>query len=175
MKLPHTLILAGLCALFSTAALAKVLTNPIEDAFHSCAHLPQIAVAGNLMHAVWNPVVRATYESAHPTTIQAGSLTLTPFTSEGGERLGSATAVFRHPVSVAGIPAHSLTATTCTEGCGWSVWTLNFGKRSESEIAKLRAWARRAPVTSDESLGSIKVGLIVDIDRETKLVCDLSN
>ena len=75
-----------------------------------------------------------------------------------------------------GIPARAVSAVTCEEGCGISVWELEFGKLSLSDIRRLRTWVRAAPKTAwDMDPGSpIAVQLVVRATGEVSLVCDIS-
>lgn len=151
----------------------------LSQGFRTCVAVRDVGLMSDLMRTVWDLPFRKSgaFEKEHGSRIKTGTLTqsrLGPLDSSMAST--EARVELSGQDKLLGIPARAVSAVTCEEGCGISVWELEFGKLSLSDIRRLRTWVRAAPKTAwDMDPGSpIAVQLVVRATGEVSLVCDIS-
>ncbi|HEX4584567.1 MAG TPA: hypothetical protein VH183_07035 [Burkholderiaceae bacterium] len=124
-------------------------------------------LAGALMRSIGRQDAGETFVAAHPASVRT-------YAVERSHGYSTATATLRDGVSVAGVAARSLYASTCELECSLAVWGLDFGPLKAGQRNALQAWAASAPSTRTDRHGDIKVQLNTTTDGSTVLVCDVS-
>lgn len=163
-------VLAATAALASPiqgAEPAAASATSLEAAFRTCVPLADDPLAGDLMRAIFDRQVRASFEASHADAVRALSI-------ERGKAYATATAALKGGISVAGVPARSVYASTCELECGLAVWGLEFGRVSGAQQQALRSWAAAAPATPTGADRSIQVQFSTTPEGEALLVCDVS-
>jgi hypothetical protein len=139
----------------------------LDAAFRTCLSLADDRLAGDLMRAIFDRQVRASFEANHSDTVRTLSI-------ERGKSYATATATVKGGVSVAGVPVHSIYASTCELECALAVWGVEFGKLTAAQQEALRSWAASAPATHLGTRSDIQVQFSTTPEGEALLVCDVS-
>lgn len=159
------------CAVFAVALLAiaptagrAASTDDLGEAFRTCLPLDRHPLAGALMRSLVNPkgprellTFRNDFRELTQTTVgNVGTATLTLQTGQ-----------------VNGMKMRTLSASTCVDGCGIAVWSLEFWAPSRADLDRFRRWVAQAP-TSRLDTGEVQVRLI-EAPNALRIECDLSN
>jgi hypothetical protein len=142
-------------------------TEQLEAAFRTCVGLYGQPLAGDLMRAISDGTARGLFVAAHSEAVRSFSL-------EKEHGYSTATAQLNDGVTIAGVPARAIYASTCELECPLAVWGLEFGALKPEPQRALQAWVESAPSTHTESHGEIKVQLNTTGDGQTLLICDAS-
>ena len=166
--------LAAACSLLAGASVPGIaLGNPphgteqLESALRTCVSLYGQPLAGDLMRAISDRVARGLFVAAHSGAVRTFSL-------EKEHGYATATAQLNDGVTIAGVPAHAIYASTCELECPLAVWGLEFGALKADQQRALQAWVEATPSTHTESHREIKVQLNTTTDGQTLLICDAS-
>ncbi|HEY4039217.1 MAG TPA: hypothetical protein VGM15_10380 [Burkholderiaceae bacterium] len=166
--------LAVACGLLSGASVPQMAvgrsasgSEQLEAAFRTCVSLYGLPLAGDLMRAISNGTARGLFVAAHSEAVHSFSL-------EKEHGYSTATAQLNDGVTIAGVPARAIYASTCVLECPLAVWGLEFGALKAEQQRKLEAWVASAPSTHTGSHGEIKVQLNTTSDGQTLLICDAS-
>jgi hypothetical protein len=142
-------------------------TEQLEAAFRTCVSLYSQPLAGDLMRAISDRTARGLFVAAHSEAIRGFSL-------EKEHGYSTATAQLNEGVTIAGVPARAIYASTCELECPLAVWGLEFGALKADQQHALQAWVASAPSTHTDTHGDIKVQLNTTSDGQTLLICDAS-
>jgi hypothetical protein len=142
-------------------------TDRLEAVFRTCVSLYGHPLAGALMRSIGDSAARDAFAGAYPAAVRGFSL-------EHEHGYSTATAILKDGVSIAGVPARAIYASTCELDCPLAVWGLEFGPLKTAQRKALQAWVESAPSTHTDIHGDIKVQLSTGTDGQTLLVCDVS-
>jgi hypothetical protein len=142
-------------------------SEQLEAAFRTCVSLYGQPLAGDLMRAISDRAARDIFVAAHAEAVRS-------FSVQKEHGYATATAYLKDGVTIAGVPAHAIYASTCELECPLAVWGLEFGALKAGQRQALQAWVESAPATRTETHGEIKVQLNTTSDGQTLLICDAS-
>jgi hypothetical protein len=160
-------LLSGASMPGTAVAGAAAGTEQLEGAFRTCVSLYGQPLAGDLMRAISDRTARGLFVATHSEAVNGFSL-------EREHGYSTATAQLNDGVTIAGVPARVIYASTCELECPLAVWGLEFGALRAEQQRALEAWVASAPSTHTESHGEIKVQLNTTSDGSTLLICDAS-
>ena len=160
-------LLSGASTPGNAAARPPEGTEQLEAAFRTCVSLYGQPLAGDLMRAISDRAAQGLFVAAHAEAVHGFSL-------EREHGYSTATAQLNDGVTIAGVPARAIYASTCELECPLAVWGLEFGALKAEQQRALEAWVASAPSTQTELHGEIKVQLNTTTDGNTLLICDAS-
>jgi hypothetical protein len=142
-------------------------TEQLESAFHSCVGLYEQALPGALMRSIFDGATRDTFSATYSEAVRSMSI-------EHEHGYSTATAQLKDGVTIAGVPARAIYASTCQLECPLAVFGLEFGPLKPDQEKALQTWAESAPSTRAAAHEDIKVQLNTTSDGQTLLICDIS-
>lgn len=139
----------------------------LAQAFKTCVSLYKQPMAADLMRAIFDPSVRASFPTSYRDLVQGLAI-------QRQAHFATATARLKPGFAVAGVPVQGIYASTCETECPLALWGLEFGGVDEQQKSALQQWVGDAP-TTPSSHTDIKVQLSSGPQGEAFLVCDVSD
>jgi len=157
-----------------TSIALSANAGSLAAAFAHCDRISDYPLARDLIKLVFTqppwPQFEARYRKVArtPTLKSAAAMP---------DNVATASVELIKPPKVAGLTPVRMTATTCTDGCGFAIWTLDFGRLAERDVRRLKVWVdKAAPVAIDTEDQSYRpLSAFTGTDGVTRLICDLSS